>query len=149
MTQPFLPEPPERQVLTGAPPERGLPAEERPDRQLLHEPPARPATGLRRPAKFGGRRAAAAAVAVAQDCPLPSRGAGYTVLSYLIAGIIAYGGIGWLVSRAVHEAAIFPVGMLVGLAISLGLVIYRYGRSSSTPNEHVQGTSREELTGDR
>ena len=137
MTQRFPPEPPEQQAL----------AQEPPERQLLKEPPERPATGLRRPVRFGGPRAAAAAAA--QDSPLPSRGAGYTVLSYLIAGIIAYGGIGWLVSRAVHEAVIFPVGMLVGLALSLGLVIYRYGRSSSTPNDHVLRTSREEMTGDR
>ena len=136
MTQRFLPEPPEQQDL----------AQEPPERQLLKEPPERPATGPRRPAKFRGPRAAAAA---GPDFPLPPRGAGYTVLSYLIAGIIAYGGIGWLVSRAVHEAVIFPVGMLVGLALSLGLVIYRYGRSSSTLNDHVQGTSREEMTGDR
>jgi F0F1-type ATP synthase assembly protein I len=98
-----------------------------PDPQLLQEPPARPATRLRRPVKFGGRRAAAAAAA--QDFPLPPRGAGYTVLSYLIAGIVVYGGIGWLVGRAVHSAALFPIGMLIGLVISIGLVIHRYGRS--------------------
>jgi F0F1-type ATP synthase assembly protein I len=57
------------------------------------------------------------------------------VLSYLIAGMLAYGGIGWLVGRAVHSAVIFPVGMLVGLGISIGLVIHRYGRSTAK-NEH-------------
>ena len=127
MTQPLLPPPPEQQVRTGAPPEREPPAEEMPDQQLLQEPPARPATRLRRPVKFGGRRAAAAAAG--QDFPLPPRGAGYTVLSYLIAGIVVYGGIGWLVGRAVHSAALFPIGMLTGLVLSIGLVIHRYGRS--------------------
>ena len=127
MTQPLLPPPPEQQVLTGALPEREPPAEEMPDRQLLQEPPARPATRLRRPVEFGGRRAAAAAAG--QDFPLPPRGAGYTVLSYLIAGIVVYGGIGWLVGRAVHSAALFPIGMLIGLVLSIGLVIHRYGRS--------------------
>ncbi|MGO9780669.1 MAG: hypothetical protein ACLPKE_09590 [Streptosporangiaceae bacterium] len=127
MTQPLLPEPPERQVLTGAPPRREPTAGELPDRQLLQEPPARPATRLRRPVDFGGRRAAAAAAG--QDFPLPPRGAGYTVLSYLIAGIVVYGGIGWLVGRAVHSAALFPIGMLIGLVLSIGLVIHRYGRS--------------------
>ncbi len=80
---------------------------------------------------------------------MPPRGAGWTVISYLIAGMIAYGGIGWLVSRAVHAPVIFPVGMLSGLGVSLGLVIYRYGRSSSTQNQHVQETRREEPAGDR
>ncbi len=126
MTQPLLPEPPEQQVLTGALPEREPTAGELPDRQLLQEPPERPATRLRRPVRFGGPRAAAAA---GQDFPLPPRGAGYTVLSYLIAGIVVYGGIGWLVGRAVHSAALFPIGMLIGLVLSIGLVIHRYGRS--------------------
>ena len=127
MTQPLLPEPPEQQVLAGALPRREPPAGELPDRQLLQEPPERPATRLRRPVEFGGRRAAAAAAG--QDFPLPPRGAGYTVLSYLIAGIVVYGGIGWLVGRAVHSAALFPIGMLIGLVLSIGLVIHRYGRS--------------------
>jgi hypothetical protein len=58
----------------------------------------------------------------------------------------AYGGIGWLVGRAVHSAVIFPVGMLVGLGISMALVIHRYGRSSTAKNEHggtvARGSSR-------
>jgi len=80
---------------------------------------------------------------------MPTRGAGYTVLSYLIAGMMAYGAIGWLISRAVHQTVIFPVGMLFGLGLSLGFVIYRYGRSSSTQNEHAKKTPREEPPGDR
>ena len=52
---------------------------------------------------------------------------GWTVFSYLLSGMAAYGVIGWLVGRAVHVSLLFPVGMLVGLAISLGFIIYRYG----------------------
>ena len=58
-------------------------------------------------------------------------GVGWSVFSYLIAGMVAYGGIGWLVGRAVHVAALFPVGMLVGLGISLSYIIYRYGRQGA------------------
>ena len=131
------------------------------ERALLPEPPERPVTGMRRVPTFRGRRPAASGIAgqnpdtwaakyeAGQAAPLPARGAGWTMLSYLVAGMIAYGGIGWLVSRAVHETVIFPVGMLFGLGISLGLVIYRYGRSSSTQNEHAQETLREEPPGDR
>ena len=53
---------------------------------------------------------------------------GWTAFSYLIAGMLAYGGIGWLVGRAVHVALLFPIGMVVGLGIAVGWVIYRYGR---------------------
>jgi ATP synthase protein I len=62
-----------------------------------------------------------------RDDALLARGAGYTIFSTLIAGMIAYGGIGWLIGRAVHIQMLFPIGMLVGLAISLGWIIYRYG----------------------
>lgn len=56
---------------------------------------------------------------------------GWTVFSYLIGGMVAYGAIGWLIGKAVHVSILFPIGMLIGLAISLGYVIYRYGRQGS------------------
>jgi len=68
---------------------------------------------------------------------------GYTVLSYLLAGMAAYGIIGWLVGRATHIAILFPVGMLLGLGISIGYIIHRFGRMAS-----VDGP-RKEKTGDR
>lgn len=59
---------------------------------------------------------------------------GWNVFSYLIAGMVAYGAIGWLIGRAVHVSVLFPVGMIVGLAISVGYVIYRYGRAEQVSN---------------
>jgi ATP synthase protein I len=58
-------------------------------------------------------------------------GVGWTVFSYLIAGMIAYGAIGWLIGRAVHVALLFPIGMLVGLGISIGYIIFRYGKQGA------------------
>ena len=57
-----------------------------------------------------------------------TRGSGYTIFSYLIAGMLAYGGIGWLIGHFTHVPLLFPIGMLVGLAISIGWVIHQYGR---------------------
>jgi hypothetical protein len=55
---------------------------------------------------------------------------GYTVVSYLLGGLLAYGGIGWLIGRWTGLTHILlPAGMLFGLAVSTGWVIYRYGRS--------------------
>jgi hypothetical protein len=68
-------------------------------------------------------------------------GTGWTIFSYLIGGMAAYGGIGALVGRSVHISMLFPIGMLVGLAISLGYIIYRYGRQDAV--------ARKETTGDR
>ena len=57
-------------------------------------------------------------------------GTGYTVISYLLGGIIAYGAIGWLIGRWTGLTHILlPAGMLLGLAVSTGWIIYRYGRS--------------------
>ena len=69
---------------------------------------------------------------------------GWTVFSYLIGGMIAYGGIGWLIGRAVHVALIFPLGMIVGMAISIGYIIHRYGRQGAATRP-----PRKETTGDR
>ena len=64
------------------------------------------------------------------DAPLPPRGLGMTITSYLISGLLAYGLIGWLIGRAVHLPILTAAGMLVGLGISMALIIYRYGRST-------------------
>src|ERR1700727_239130 len=53
---------------------------------------------------------------------------GWMVFSYLLAGMAAYGIIGWLIGRAVHIQLLFPLGMLLGLGISIGYIIHRFGR---------------------
>lgn len=57
-----------------------------------------------------------------------SGNAGYTIFGYLISGMAFYGGLGWLISHWTGYSLIFPIGMLAGLAVSIGLVIHRYGR---------------------
>jgi len=69
--------------------------------------------------------------------------AGWTVTSYLLAGMAAYGGIGALIGRAVHIPLLFPAGMLVGLGISIGYIIHRFGRQQAAERP------RKEITGDR
>jgi F0F1-type ATP synthase assembly protein I len=63
--------------------------------------------------------------------PAPgSESAGWSIMSYLIGGMAAYGGIGWLVSRWTgHTSAFVAGGMIVGLGLALALVIMRYGRA--------------------
>ena len=71
---------------------------------------------------------------------------GWTVFGYLVAGMLAYGAIGWLIGRAVHVPLLFPIGMLVGLAISIGFIIYRYGKQGAVERA---AAPRKEMTGDR
>src|ERR1700690_3474032 len=95
----------------------------RPHIRLLEEPPERKVTGPRpRP---GVRKRPSF-----DDTAMPARGAGMTITSYLISGLLAYGLIGWLIGRAVHLPILTAVGMLIGLGISMALIIYRYGRST-------------------
>jgi ATP synthase protein I len=59
-----------------------------------------------------------------------SRGDGWAAVSYLLGGMIVYGGIGWLLGHwAFHSALFFPLGMVVGLALSIVLIVFRFGRS--------------------
>jgi len=49
--------------------------------------------------------------------------------------------------KAVHAEWPFPVGMMLGLAISVGFIIYRYGRQGSLEQAHdghgrVKGNDR-------
>jgi len=61
--------------------------------------------------------------------PRGGENAGWTIFSYLIAGMAVYGGIGWLIALWTGYRVIFPLGMLVGLILSVVLIFYRYGRS--------------------
>ena len=74
---------------------------------------------------------------------------GWTVSGYLISGMLAYGIIGWLIGRAVHIGVLLPVGMLVGLAISIGFVIYRYGVQGAASQPRTSAKAQREMTGDR
>ncbi len=90
-----------------------------------------------------GNRARAAQEEAAAQGRAQGLETGWTVFSYLLAGMAAYGAIGWLIGRAAHVALLFPIGMLVGLGISIGYIIHRFGR------QPVVERPRKEITGDR
>lgn len=52
---------------------------------------------------------------------------GLAILSYLFAGIGLYGGLGWLGDHAFGTGFLLPVGLVIGMAISLYGIIKRYG----------------------
>ena len=54
---------------------------------------------------------------------------GLRIVSILISGLLLYGGLGWLVDAWLQTSWALPVGLIVGMAASLYLVIARYGRS--------------------
>jgi len=58
-----------------------------------------------------------------------SPGEGWAILSYMIGGMALYGFLGWLAARWTGWPVLFPIGMLVGLASAIALVIFRVTRS--------------------
>jgi hypothetical protein len=60
-----------------------------------------------------------------QEPPQPRESDGWRILSYMLGGMILYGAIGWLVARWTGIAVLFPVGMILGIGLSIALIIYR------------------------
>lgn len=54
---------------------------------------------------------------------------GLQVLSYLLGGMILYGGIGWLIGHFTGIAVLFPIGMILGVGLSIAMVIFRFTRT--------------------
>ena len=71
------------------------------------------------------RNAATADAPVARD---ESQGlqTGISVLSYLLAGILFYGGLGWLADRALHTHVLLPVGIVAGCVGAMYLIVRRH-----------------------
>jgi F0F1-type ATP synthase assembly protein I len=59
----------------------------------------------------------------------PTERDGWRILSYLLGGMILYGGIGWLVGRWTGISVLFPLGMLLGLGLAVAMIIFRFTRS--------------------
>jgi ATP synthase protein I len=54
---------------------------------------------------------------------------GWTVTSYLLSGLLALGGIGWLIDHLAGTGQIFTaIGMPIGAALSIYLVYVKYGK---------------------
>lgn len=53
---------------------------------------------------------------------------GIRILSYLISGLLFYGGLGWLADRWLNTTLWLPIGLIAGTAASTYLVIKRFGR---------------------
>ena len=54
---------------------------------------------------------------------------GYRILSIMIAGLIAYGGLGWLLDRWLGTAWFLPIGLILGIGLGVYYVVVKFGRS--------------------
>ena len=64
--------------------------------------------------------------------PSPSAQAdamGSTILAYLLTGPALFGGLAWLLSEWTGVTFFLPIGILVGMALSLYIIWLRYGKA--------------------
>ncbi len=64
-----------------------------------------------------------------EEKPSQQRGTedGMVVLSYILAGLLFYGGLGWLGDHLWKTSWLLPLGLILGLACSTYLIVKRYG----------------------
>ncbi|MGH3300636.1 MAG: hypothetical protein ACRDOK_02950 [Streptosporangiaceae bacterium] len=65
----------------------------------------------------------------APEQPTPNAGDGWRVFSSMIAGMVFYGGIGWLIGHWTGISILFPLGMILGIVLSIVMIIFRYTRA--------------------
>jgi ATP synthase protein I len=51
----------------------------------------------------------------------------WSIIGTLFAGMIAWGGIGWLIDRATGSNLFLPFGILLGVGGALYVIVKRYG----------------------
>jgi F0F1-type ATP synthase assembly protein I len=54
---------------------------------------------------------------------------GWAVVGTLLAGVVVWGGIGWLIDLWLDTTFVKAIGVLVGLATAIYLVIVKYGNT--------------------
>lgn len=101
-----------------------------------------------RSAKFGSHQAGAARWPALKAEPIPEDEVvgmageahiGVAVTSYLLAGPALFGGIAWLIGRALNLDWIVAIGVLAGLTLSMYVIWLRYGNPQSQPTAPSDG----------
>lgn len=70
-------------------------------------------------------------------------GDGMVALSYFLAGILFYGGLGWAGSHYLGQLWMLPVGLVLGFIASMYLVIKRYSSTGTTVTRSAQNMTSE------
>ena len=65
---------------------------------------------------------------------------GMRVLSYLLAGVALYGGLGWLADHLLGTGFLLPVGIVLGAAAAAYTIIRLFGRTTETTDKTSKAT---------
>ena len=64
---------------------------------------------------------------------------GYAVIGTLISGMAVWGGVGWLLDQWWDTRVFFPVGVILGMALAIYLVVARFGGLPPAPGGGSSG----------
>lgn len=62
------------------------------------------------------------------------------VLSYLISGVIVWGGLGWLGDFLLKTNFLLPIGIVLGAGLGIYMIIVKYGRIEPPASTDRDGT---------
>jgi F0F1-type ATP synthase assembly protein I len=65
---------------------------------------------------------------------------GWAVTGTLISGMAVWGGAGWLLDQWWDIQVFFPVGIILGMAVAIYLVVKRYGSVDPAPGRQTGRT---------
>lgn len=66
---------------------------------------------------------------------------GYAVIGTLISGMAVWGGAGWLLDQWWDTRVFFPVGIILGMAVAIYLVVARFGGLPPATGEQRSGNT--------
>jgi hypothetical protein len=52
--------------------------------------------------------------------------AAWSSMSYILSGLLVWGGVGWLAARWTGYVYLFPIGVIVGVCAALYLIVIRF-----------------------
>ncbi|WP_375426451.1 AtpZ/AtpI family protein [uncultured Friedmanniella sp.] len=70
---------------------------------------------------------------------------GMRVLSYLIAGVALYGGIGWAADHWLGTHVLLPVGLVLGAGLAIYMIIKQFGAEALT-DDAARPTTEQQTT---
>ena len=66
---------------------------------------------------------------------------GWAIIGTMISGMAVWGGAGWLLDRWLDTRVFLPVGVLLGMAVAIYVVVVRYGGAPPTTGGHRTGNT--------
>jgi hypothetical protein len=76
----------------------------------------------------------------------PARGGsgadtGWAIIGTMLSGMAVWGGAGWLLDLWLDIKVFVPVGIIVGMAVSIYMFVVKYGGAPETPTGQRTGTT--------